>query len=119
MKTKTEAEAQLPNETKIKIEESKHRESPETSLKFYVSRYHRTNKGIIFWFNIGAMQMIFQDGSQVLVSEHKVFTYINKYWQFYYFEEKDMETQPEEVKKRLSHLFSVVRNSLLKKQENC
>lgn len=58
-------------------------------MKFYVTRYHITNKSLIFWFNVAAYQVIFQDGSQMLFSQNKVVTYVNKFGERIYFHDKN------------------------------
>lgn len=58
-------------------------------MKCYVTRYHRTNKSTIFWLSLNAIQVVFEDSSQILVNSNGVITYVNKYKDRYYFEEKD------------------------------
>jgi hypothetical protein len=52
-------------------------------MKYYVTRYHRTNMSTIFWLSLGALQVIFEDGSQILVNGatggDNVMTFMNKY----------------------------------------
>jgi hypothetical protein len=59
------------------------------AMKCYVTRYHRTNKCTIFWFNISAIQIIFADSSEVLINGnkgHSVITYVNKFRERVHFE---------------------------------
>ena len=62
-------------------------------MKFYVTRYHITNKSVIFWFNVPAYQVMFEDGSELLFSENRVITYVNKFGERIYFYDKDREKQ--------------------------
>lgn len=55
-------------------------------MKCYVTRYHRANKSTIFWLSVGAIQVVFEDGSQMLVNGNGVISYVNKYGDFFYFE---------------------------------
>lgn len=54
-------------------------------MKCYVTRYHRTNKSTIFWLSVNAIQVVFEDSSQILVNGNGVITYINKYRDRFYF----------------------------------
>lgn len=68
----------------------KFRENADNTMKCYVTRYHRTSNSTIFWLSIGAMQVIYEDGSQILLNGtgngEAVVTYINKYMEATYFE---------------------------------
>ena len=105
----------MPNEARIKIESLKFREKPADELKVYVIRYHKTDKSTVFWFNNNCIQIIFEDFSELLLSENRVITYVNKYGDRSYFYEKDKDCQPEEIKKRLLYFYSMVQSRLLKK----
>lgn len=64
----------------------KFRENSENTMKCYVTRYHRTNKCTIFWLSVGAIQVVFEDSSQILLNGNGVLCYVNKYREFTYFE---------------------------------
>lgn len=83
---KASTENQMTNEARIKIEEMKFRENAENAMKCYVTRYHRTSNSTIFWLSVGALQVVFEDGSQILVNENGVLTYMNKFRDAVYFE---------------------------------
>jgi hypothetical protein len=47
-------------------------------MKCFVRRYHRTNKSTIFWLSTDAMQVIFEDGSHILINKNEVGTFLSK-----------------------------------------
>lgn len=89
-------------------------------MKCFVIRYHRTSKCTMFWFSINAIQIIFADGSQILINGHPdqgVITYVNKYHERVHFYQKDQELQPDQIKKRLYHFLTFIK-SIKKDQQN-
>lgn len=70
---------------RIKISEMKFRENAENTMKCFITRYHRTNKSIIFWLSVGAIQVVFEDGSEVRVNGNGVISYVSKFRDVVYF----------------------------------
>lgn len=69
---------------------------------------------MILWLSDQAMQIVFEDGSNLITHAGKV-TYINRNRLVVCFEEKDKNTQNQEIKKRLAYLHCCLENLVVKK----
>jgi hypothetical protein len=76
-------------------------------MNIYVVKHYKTSKANIFWFNNKDYQIIFKDFTELLISKEYI-TYVNKVGERKYFEKTTIETQSEEVKKRMKYTITIV-----------
>ena len=93
LKTKKEEyERNLNNEQIIMRERHRHKETAESSLAIWVTRYYRTSQATLFWFNNKDYQIVFQDYTELLFSRDQV-TYVNKLGERVGFKKDQVEEQ--------------------------
>ena len=102
-------ESGLNNDQIIMREKQKFKESSETAMATWVTKYSRTSKATLFWFNNKDYQTIFQDFTELLFSKDNI-TYVNKMGERIYFRKDNTESQPEEIKKRVKYVNNIVQN---------
>ena len=76
-------------------------------MSVWVTKYSKTSKATIFWFNNKDYQTIFQDFTELLFSKDNI-TYVNKLGERIYFKKDSIDRQSEEIKKRVNYAMKVV-----------
>ena len=65
-------------------EKQKFKENSETAMTIWVTKYTKTSKATLFWFNNKDYQAIFQDYTELLFSKDNI-TYVGKLGERTYF----------------------------------
>lgn len=75
-----------------------------------MSKYLIVPKASFFWFINKDLQVIFQDGTEVLIRQEQA-VYVNKFSERRYFMFNDYETMGEEIKKRIKYINEIIKTS--------
>ena len=102
-------ESGLNNDQIIMREKQKFKENSETAMTVWVTKYSKTSKATLFWFNNKDYQTIFQDFTELLFSKDSI-TYVNKMGERIYFKKDNVDSQSEEIKKRVKYVNNIVQN---------
>ena len=78
-------------------------------MNIFVVKHYKTTKVSIFWFNNKDYQVLFKDCTELLVAKDHYITYVNKLAERKYFQITELEEQPEEIKKRMNHVLSLIK----------
>lgn len=81
------------NEQIIQKEKLRFRETSDTMLQVFVTRYSVNSKLTIFHFNNKDMQCVFKDSTELLFSRNHV-TYVNKVGNRRYFDREEVDNEP-------------------------
>ena len=73
-------------------ERNRYKETVEGAMAIWITKYTKTSKATLFWFNNKDYQIIFQDYTELLFSRESV-TYVNKLGERVYFKKDQMEEQ--------------------------
>ena len=77
-------------------------------MNVFVVKHYKTSKVNIFWFNNKDYQVLFKDTTELLVTKDHYVTYVNKLAERKYFVMSELAEQPEEVKKRMNHVNTLM-----------
>ena len=77
-------------------------------MNVFVVKSYKTTKVNIFWFNNKDYQVLFKDCTELLVSKDHYITYVNKLAERKYFVLTELAQQPEEVRKRMNHVLTLM-----------
>ena len=77
-------------------------------MKCYVSKHYKTNKANMFFYSNKDYKVVFKDLTELIVSEKRYVTYVNKVGDRRQFAQGDAEKQPEEIKKRIDYATNAV-----------
>jgi hypothetical protein len=75
-------------------EKHRFKETSETAMAVWVTKYVKTSKATVFYFNNKDLQTIFQDFTELLFSKDNI-TYVNKLGERSYFKKENVESQIE------------------------
>lgn len=117
---KAEYESKMSNEMRLLIEKTRTKENPSNLMSIYVVRSLKTSKAQFFEFNNEMMQVLFEDSSEVIFkipseskeaalkfSSNSIVTYITKFCEIKQFSLNKLESQAEDVKKRMNYALNV------------
>ena len=78
-------------------------------MTVWVTKYVKTSKATIFYFNNKDYQTIFQDFTELLFSKENI-TYVNKLGERSYFKKENVDSQIEEIRKRYKYAVNVIQS---------
>lgn len=118
---KQHEENTITNQERIARQRLRHRETSETAMNVFIVKHYKTSKVNIFWFNNKDYQVLFKDSTELLISKDQYVTYVNKLAERKYFQVTELSDQPEEVRKRMNHVLTLmqkIRESTSQKNSN-
>lgn len=77
-------------------------------MTYFVTKYYKTSKVNIFWYNNKDYQVIFKDYTQLIVAQNSNVTYVNKVGQRRYFQSNELESQTDQIKKRMNYVTNAI-----------
>jgi hypothetical protein len=79
-------------------------------MAVWVTKLCKTSKATIFWFNTKDYQIIFQDNTELLFSKENI-TYVNKLGERIYFTKDIIESQSDEITKRVRYTLNIIQSA--------